>query len=348
MSIDSSRLLCVDLAAQSNNWALTDEGRQQILKAAPKGWRVHLVKALTSSDGDGPREPSAEAMDAIRDAEVYFGFGIPRPLFLNATKLKWVHSAAAGVGNSLYPEMMKSDVIFSNSAGVHAHPIAEYVTAAVLHFFRGLDVVVRQQAEAKWDKTFFVANDSPIREVGGASVLIIGAGGIGTQTAIRLSAIGAWVVDIRRHPDRKIPDGFQSVYGIDKIDDELPNADVVVLAAPLTASSSGLFDARRLKRMKRGSILINVSRGALVDERALAELLESGHLRGVALDVFGKEPLASDSPLWHLRHALLSPHISPVSPGRFWPRALELFIDNWRHYVRGAPMKNVVDKDAGY
>jgi len=209
-------------------------------------------------------------------------------------------------------------------------------------------VVVRQQAEAKWDKKFFVADDSPLREIDSMNVLIIGAGGIGSQVAIRLSALGAWCVGIRRHPDRKLPDGFQEVYGVDQIDDGLAEADVVVIAAPLTQSSSGLFDAARLKRMKRGSILVNVSRGALVDERALAELLQSGHLRGAVLDVFGKEPLAGESPLWHLRNALLSPHISPVSPGRFWPRALELFIDNWRSYVRGAPLQNVVDKDAGY
>ena len=122
-------MLAVDLAARSKNWAVTPEGERTILNAAPKGWRVHLVRALTSSDGDGPREPSAESLDAIRDAEVYFGFGIPRPLFLAGRQLRWVHSAAAGVGNALYPEMMASDVLLTNSAGVHAIPIAEYVVA---------------------------------------------------------------------------------------------------------------------------------------------------------------------------------------------------------------------------
>ena len=100
--------------------------------------------------------------------------------------------------------------------------------------------------------------------------------------------------------------------------------------------------------MKRGSIIVNVARGALVDEGGLVESLQSGHLRGAVLDVFAQEPLASDSPLWHLRSALVSPHISPVSPGRFWPRALEVFCDNWQRYERGATLRNLVDKQAGY
>jgi phosphoglycerate dehydrogenase-like enzyme len=338
----------VDLAARSKNWALAPEGEETIRSATPKGWNVHVVRALTSSDGDGPPMPSDESMDAIREAEVYFGFGIPRPLFEQARRLRWVHSAAAGVGTALYPEMVASDVVLTNSAGVHAVPIAEYVVAAVLHFFRGLDVAAAQQRKSEWDKAFFVADDSPVREVGGAHVLVIGAGGIGTQVAIRLASLGARCVGVRRRPDLGPPDGFDRVVGSDALDAELPEADVVVLTAPHTTESAGLFTSERLKRLKDGSILINVSRGALIDEHALADELRRGRLRGAALDVFAKEPLAADSPLWQLRSVLLTPHISPVSPGRFWPRALEVFCDNWRRYDRGEPLRNLVDKQAGY
>ena len=343
-----SRLAVIDLAARAKNWGLTREGERQILDTTPDGWRVHVVRALTSSDGDGPREPSAESMEAIAGAEVYFGFGIPRPLFLQARRLRWVHSAAAGVGNALYAEMLASDVILTNSAGVHAIPIAEYVIAGILHFLRGLDVVVAQQRERRWDKSFFTADDTPLREVGGSRALIIGAGGIGTEVATRLHALGATCVGIRRHPDRGVPQGFDRVAGPDAIDAELPQADIVVLAAPLTPESRGFIDAARIGRMRRGCILVNVARGALVDEDAIAAALRAGQLRAAVLDVFREEPLASDSPLWQLRSALLSPHISPVSPGRFWPRALELFCDNWTRYVRGRPLRNVVDKHAGY
>lgn len=324
------------------------EGEREILDATPAGWRVHMVRALTSSDGDGPREPSGESIDAVADAEVYFGFGIPKPIFLSGKRLKWVHSAAAGVGNALFPEMVASHVLLTNSAGMHAVPMSEYVVAGVLHFFRGLDVVGEQQRSGTWDKSFFTAMDSPVREVGGSRVLIVGAGGIGGQVAIRLHALGAICVGVRRHTERGAPPGFERVVSTADLDAELPSADVVVLAAPLTRESAGLFSAERLKRMKKGSILVNVARGALVDEHALADVLRSGHLRGAVLDVFREEPLASDSPLWQLRSALLSPHISPVSPGRFWPRALELFCDNWRRHDRGEPLRNLVDKHAGY
>lgn len=339
----------VDLEVGSNKtWALTREGKREIADATPRGWRAYFVSALTSSDGDGPIEPSGESVEAIRDAEAYFGFGITRPLFVAARRLRWVHSAAAGVGGSLFPELVASDVLLTNSAGMHAIPIAEYVLAGILHFFRGLDVALAQQREARWDKQFFVAENTPVREVSGARVLIVGAGGIGTEVAKRLAALGARCSGVRRHPERGAPPGFERVVGSDHLDAELPLADVVVLATPLTAESEGLLDAERLIRLKRGAIVVNVARGALVDEAALAEALRAGHLRGAVLDVFRKEPLAADSPLWRLRSALLSPHISPVSPGRFWPRALELFCDNWRRYDRGEPLRNVVDKQAGY
>jgi phosphoglycerate dehydrogenase-like enzyme len=343
-----ARLLVVDLAARSKNWALTPDGEQRIRATAPPGWTIAVVRAQTSSDGDGPPEPSAESVEAIRDAEAYFGFGITPPLFAAARRLRWVHSAAAGVGGALFPEMVASPVLLSNSAGVHAVPIAEYVLAGVLHFFRALDVAAAQQRDARWDKTFYVAEDSPIREIGGARVVIVGAGGIGTETATRLAALGATCIGVRRNPSRGAPPGFSRVVGTEGLDAELPLADVVVLAAPLTAESRGLLTRERLASLKPGVVLVNVARGALIDEDALADTLREGRIRGAVLDVFRSEPLASGSPLWHLRSVLLTPHISPVSPGRFWPRALDIFCDNWARYDRGEPLRNLVDKQAGY
>ena len=121
-----------------------------------------------------------------------------------------------------------------------------------------------------------------------------------------------------------------------------------MLAAPLTAETSELMTRARLELLPRRAIVVNVSRGALIDEEALADLLEAGRLRGAVLDVFREEPLATTSRLWQLRSALVVPHVSPVSPGRFWPRQLDLFLDNWRRYVAGEPLRNLVDKKAGY
>jgi phosphoglycerate dehydrogenase-like enzyme len=244
--------------------------------------------------------------------------------------------------------MLSSSVILTNSAGVHAIPIAETVLGGVLYLLRGLDMAVEQQRERRWDKSRFVADDSPLRELGGCQVLILGAGGIGTEVARRLAVFGARCVGVRRRPERGAPPGFERVVGRESFDDELPAADVVVLAAPLTSETEAALDAGRIDRLRSGAIVVNVARGALLDEQALATAVASGRIRGAVLDVFREEPLAADSPLWQLRSVLVTPHISPVSPGRFWPRQLELFLDNWRRYLQGAPLRNLVDKRAGY
>ena len=342
------RVLVVDGNARSRTWAIGSEDERRIREAAPRGWRLHFVKALTSSDGDGPPVPNDEVMKVTADAEVYFGFGIPRALFLAAKRLRWVHSAAAGVGTALYPEMVNSPVLLTNSAGVHAIPIAEYVVAGVLHFVRGLDIAIEQQRRREWNKAPFVSDDSPLREVSACRVLVVGTGGIGGEVAKRFAALGARCVGIRRRPELGAPPGFERVVGQDRIDAELPRCNVIVITAPLTAATQGLLDAARLDRLPPDAILANVARGALVDEPALIERLRSGRIRGAVLDVFETEPLPQESPMWGLSSVLVSPHVSPVSPGRFWPRQLDLFLENWRRYVAGEPLLNVVDKQAGY
>jgi phosphoglycerate dehydrogenase-like enzyme len=342
------RVLVLDLAATSRNWALPADAERAIRAAAPEGWRIRAVRSPTSSDGDGAATPSDEALQAVADAEVYFGFGITRPLFLAAPALQWVHSAAAGVRGALFPEMLASPVLLTNSAGIHAIPIAETVVGGLLYLLRGLDMAVEQQHEGRWDKSRFVADESVLRELGDCRVLIIGTGGIGSEVARRVAAFGARCVGVRRHPSRGAPAGFEHVVGPESLDDELPEADVVVLAAPLTAETSSTLNAARINRLRAGAIVVNVARGAMLDEDAVAAAVSTRRIRGAVLDVFRDEPLAPESPLWQLRSVLVTPHVSPVSPGRFWPRQLELFLDNWRRYVEGAPLRNVVDKRAGY
>jgi len=342
------RLLVVDLAATSKNWALTPEGERQLRSEAPEGWRIHVVRSPTSSDGDGPPRPSDEVMTAVRDAEIYYGFGIPRLLFLETRKLKWVHSAAAGVGTSTYAEMVASDVVLTNSAGIHAIPIAEFIVAGVLHLLRGLDIVIDQQRHTEWNKQPFVQMDSVLREMDTVRALIVGVGGLGGAAAERLSALGARCTGVRRRVTLGSPPGFERVISLDQLDAELPHHDVVILAAPLTPETASLLTAERLDLLPPRSIVVNVARGAQLDETALAERIVAGRIRGAVLDVFRQEPLPASSPLWTLRQVLVSPHISPVSPGRFWPRQLALFLDNWRRYSRGEPLRNVVNKRAGY
>ena len=342
------RTLVVDLAARSKNWALTPEGERRIVADAPPGWTVRIVRSPTSSDGDGPPRPSDEVLEAIKIADVYFGFGIPRVLFLEAPRLQWVHSAAAGVGSALYSEMVRSDVLFTNSAGVHAIPIAEYVVAGILHFLRGFDFSIDQQRRSEWSKAPFVRLDSVLREMDSVHALIVGAGGIGTAVAERLTALGARCTGVRRRVELGAPPGFHGVIGVHQIDEALSGHDVVVLAAPLTDQTAGLLTAERLDLLPASAIVVNVARGALLDEAALVTRLRDGRLRGAVLDVFREEPLDASSELWQLRQVLLTPHVSPVSPGRFWPRQLDLFLDNWRRFTTGKSLRNLVDKQAGY
>jgi phosphoglycerate dehydrogenase-like enzyme len=345
---ERGRRLVVDLAATSKNWALTPAGEARLRAEGPEGWEVAVVRAPTSSDGDGPQGASREAMELIAEAEAYFGFGVTADLLAAARRLRWVHSAAAGVGNVLRSGIAATDVQLTNAAGIHSIPMAEFVIGGLLHFMRGLDVAIDQQRRGEWSKAFFVADQSPLRELGDTRVLIVGTGGIGQATATRLSALGATCVGVRRRPELGVPPGFTTVVGPDGLDGELARAEVLVLAAPLTSGTSRLMTRERLARLPAGAIVVNVARGALMDEEALADLLEGGRLRGAVLDVFNEEPLSPASRLWGIRSALVVPHVSPVSPGRFWPRSLDLFIDNWHRYSNGQPLRNLVDKHAGY
>lgn len=343
-----TRRLVVDLAARAPQWRLPPWAAARLRAAAPSGWDVEVVSAPTVSDGDGGSAPSAESLAAIAEAEVYVGFGISPPLFAAARRLRWVHSAAAGVGGLLFPALRESDVIVTNSAGVHAEPIAETVLGGILYFLRGLDIAVAQQRAGVWSREPFVGEDSPLREVADCRALILGAGGIGSAIARRLTTLGAHCVGVRRRPALGTPAGFAAVVGPDEWRAHVAESDLLIVSAPATAETRDLVTGSDLDRLPEGAIVANVARGSLLDERALIDRLASGRLRGAVLDVVATEPLPTDSPLWREPRALITPHVSGVSPHGFWRRELELLLDDWRRYTVGQPMRNVVDKDAGY
>ena len=344
----ATRHLVVDLASDSPAWALGAEHARAIEAATPPGWRVTVLDAPTESNGDGGGAPSEAALAAVRDAEAYAGFGISRALFAAAPRLRWLHSAAAGVRGVLFRELVESDVAVTNSAGVHAVPIAETVLGGVLTLLRGLDLAAELAAARRWDQEPFVSARSPVRELGECRVLVLGAGGIGSAIAERCAAFGARCTGVRRRVELGAPAGFTRVVPLDALDAELPDADVLVIAAPSTRATEQVMDARRLARLPHGAIVVNVARGALLDEEALAACVRRGHLRGAVLDVAVEEPLPSTSVLWDVPSILITPHVSAVSPRRFWARAVVLLLDNWARYDAGKPLRNVVDRRAGY
>lgn len=340
--------LVVDLAATSRNWALKPDGMERIRQAAPSDWDVFFATTPAVSDGDGGTSPDPALLAAMSDAEVYFGFGLPRPLFLAAPRLRWVQSASAGVASLLYPEMLASGVRITNSAVIMGDPIAEQALAGILYFVRNLDIAVDQQRRTEWNKQPFVDDASLARELSECRALIVGTGGIGSALARRLSALGCPCVGLRRRSDLPPSPGFERTGTLEDMDAELPDADIVVLATPLTPLTRGVLSVRRIDCLKPGAIVVNVARGALLDEGALIRNLASGRLRGAVLDVFHEEPLPVTSPLWGMRNVLITPHVAAVSPRLFWKRALELFIDNWERYRAGMPLRNQIDKHAGY
>ncbi len=340
--------MVVDLRSTAQAFNLPDRVAKALTDATPVGWRTHIVSTVTDSFGDGAQAPSAEALQAIVEAEVYVGFGMPRALLVAGSHLKWVQTGTAGVATLLFDEMRTGDVQLTNAAGLYGPTIAEHVLAGVLHFLRAFDLADEMRREKLWDQSAFATHRALVREVDELQVLVIGAGGIGSEIAKRFSALGATVAGVRRRPELGIPAGFSEIHGPSELDVLLPLADVVVLATPLTDETRSVLDAQRMKGLKPGVIVANVARGALLDEPALVEGLIGGRIRGAVLDVFAKEPLAGDSPLWHLPRVVWTPHVSGVSPRRFWDRLQDLILDNWARYRAGDALRNLVDKRAGY
>lgn len=339
--------LVIDLADARPIFALPDAAVSAIRAAVPD-WEVVVVEAPADGTGDGSARAAAAALEAIRGgAEVYMGFGIPAEVLRSGRSLRWVHSGAAGVGGSLTPEMIESDVVFTNSAGIHGPPVAETVLGYLLHFGRGFDHAVRSQRESRWDKSRFDAADAPVRELSRSTVGVVGLGGIGREVAWRVAALGARVLGTRRRPEPVGIDGVEVLTGEEGLRELLEVSHYVVLTVPETRETTGMIDAAALARMRPDAVLVNVARGGLVEPGALLAALREGRLRGAALDAFVDEPLPPDDPLWTAPRLLITPHTSAYTHA-FWDRESALIIDNLRRYRAGRPLRNVVDKHAGY
>lgn len=323
------------LIANYSRWVAWDTPDWVVDRIRAAGEDMEVVNARTRP----------EAVELIPDAEVAFSSIIRPEMLAAARRLRWIHSPAAGVGGMLFPAMRASDVIITNSRGMHAETIAEHVVSVALALFRRLPVAFRRQAEHVWAQNELTLD--PPRLLARKTVGIVGLGRIGTAVARLMSAFGARVEATRRRVDAGRPESVAAVHAPAALGDLLPNWDVVVLAAPHTAETERILGARELSLMKRDAILVNIARGPLVDEAALAEALTRGAIAGAALDVFDDEPLEAGSPLWDTPNLLITPHVAGNRPD-YWDAALALFLENLRRYRAGESLLNVVDKEAGY
>jgi phosphoglycerate dehydrogenase-like enzyme len=346
---EARRKAIINLRDRRPIWRVPEWAEAAIAASFPASWQVTFIEGLADGRGDG-RGVSAETLAAAPGAEIYIGFGAPPELLETANSggatLRWIHTATAGVTSLLYPELVAADLVLTNSAGVHAPAMAETVLAMMLHFARGLDFAVRAQAAARWDSQPFEERVGAVTELDGATLGVVGLGGIGLEVAKRARPLGLKLIAIRRS-NRPGPTGVELLTGFDALDRLLARADYVLIAVPDTPGTRGLIGAAAIARLKPAAVLINVARGEVLDEAALAEALEGGRLRGAALDVFRSEPLPADSPLWRLPNVLITPHVSGTTT-RFWEREVKLIRDNVARYLAGRALRNVVDKRLGY
>jgi phosphoglycerate dehydrogenase-like enzyme len=286
---------------------------------------------------------AAELPHALPGAEVLFVWdflstAVPR-MWPYADRLRWVHIASAGVDPLMFPELVDSPVVLTNSRGIFDRAIAEYVLGLILVFAKDIRKTLDMQRQRTW-------RHRDTERIEGQTALVVGTGSIGREIGRLLSAAGMKVAGVGRTARSGDP-YFGEIHAASDLRSLLPDADYVIVAAPLTEQSQGMFDAAAFAQMKRSARLINVGRGPIVVEEDLAQALEDKQIAGAALDVFSEEPLSRENPLWAVPNLLISPHMSGDFVG--WLAALaELFVENFARWLAGDELLNVVDKKLGY
>ncbi len=282
--------------------------------------------------------------EMLPEAEVIGAFALPAEDFAKCKKLRWLHLGVAGVEKSLHAGLIQSEVILTNARGIHSDVMSEYVLAAILSCANRFDLAAASQAKKEWRQREIIRHR---HTVVGKIVGVIGAGTIGAAAGKLCYACGMRVVGIRRTPEKGAPPGFEKIYGIDGLAKLLAESDYVVLTAPLTSETQSLLGAVQFAMMKPTAFFVNIARGAMVDETALIEALREKKIAGAVLDVFAKEPLPPESPLWNLENVLITPHISGNFE-QYVERVGEQFAENLARYLRGHALVNEVDKRSGY
>jgi len=306
---------------------------------------VARIRASLPAHDVAEVQTEAERLAAFSAADVLVTTWIREAEAEALRQVRWIHSTAVGVRGLLRRGIVSRGVTVTNSRGVHAEPVAEHALALTLALRRGLHVAQARKLEGRWaQEELFELGAGPLS---GACLLIVGLGAIGSRLAALASGIGMRVMGVRSRTDLPRPTGVERVFSADQLLEALPLADVVVLAAPHTPGTRAMVGRAELEAMRHSAVLINVARGALVDEQALVGALEQGRIAGAGLDAFAREPLAPDSPLWRLPNVLITPH-SASFRSDYWRPTVDLFLDNIGRFLRGEPLVNVVDPGRGY
>jgi phosphoglycerate dehydrogenase-like enzyme len=300
-----------------------------------------LDSELSVAFGTTPEECRAAAAAADVIVNAFAGRALLEAVWAEAPRVRWVHSLSAGLDHLLFPGLVESPVPLTNSRGVFSDSLGEFALAGLLAFAKDLRRMYRSQSAGTWDPF-------DVGELRGATLGIVGYGDIGRAVAQRARSFGMRILALRRRIEQSTSDPLvDEVLPFTSLLEMLPRCDAVVLSAPLTPQTRGLIGAAALAAMKGSAVLVNIGRGALVDEAALISALEQRRIAGAALDVFETEPLPAGHPFYRLENVLLSPHCADHTPG--WRDATaRFFIENLDRFRRGAPLENVIDKKRGY
>lgn len=286
---------------------------------------------------------SKDATDILSEIDILLGYDSQIDIedFLpRMPKLKWIHTYSAGVERLLTNETFRhSDILLTNSRGIHGIPMAEHILGTMLASSRGLIEAWENQKRHQWQR--LTAPD----ELYGKTAAIIGLGSIGREVAKHLKNMGMHIVAVKQ---KETTEPFvDRLFTVDQLSEAISSADYIIVTLPLTKQTQNMFDHNLFNIMKKETFFINVSRGAVVNEHALIEALTSKCIRGASLDVFAVEPLPEDSPLWNIPNLFITPHCSAVSP-MYIERSLKIFRNNLQIFPQRIGMLNVVDKLRGY
>ncbi len=302
----------------------------------------HLVQIQSSVEDIDLIIPdsSDDALEIMPEIDIIFG-GMSRDMFKRAERLKWVQTWGAGVDGMMYAEFVHSEVILTSAKGTVGVHLSEHAMALLLGLTRGIARAIRT---TDWNERMPIRHAS--WELIDKTMGIVGLGGTGCDVAIRAQAFGMKVIAVDPE-DVDVPDCVETCWKMDRFYDLLSASDVVVVCCPLTEETRGIFDHMAFEKMQNHALLINVTRGKIMDEASLVKALTSRQIAGAGLDVTPQEPLPDSHPLWYMPNVIITPHTAGGSPNR-QDRIVNLFCENLRRFLKGEDMLSVIDKNKGY
>ncbi|MBN2259937.1 MAG: D-2-hydroxyacid dehydrogenase [Clostridiales bacterium] len=287
-----------------------------------------------------------EILRLVKTADVLIPRIFSPEIFLAAKQLKWIQTCGVGVDHFLFPEVVKSEVIFSNAKGVSKIPISEHVIGIMLCFSRRLNYYIKSQKQKKWKENPDVLLQQ-FEELNGKTVGIVGFGNIGSYLATKIKCLEMRVIVTTKNQSDASSEYVDKFFGMYELEKMLSEADFVILTVPLTSETRNLIGKKQLKKMKKTSYLINVCRGKIIDEKKLIKALKEGWIAGAGLDTFESEPLSSNSELWELENVIITPHVAGLTRN-YWDRVIEIICENLTLFLENKPLKNVINKKIGY